>query len=452
MIPRTLGSLALGLALVGLVALGVLGSGSDRYLIRLRLADADGLRQGSPVAIAGQDVGTVSLGVRGGQVTVALRIDRADAPVGRDATAEVSAVNLLGQKRVELTRGDPRDPAPSGYLLPSGRVTVSTDLDQVLDVLTPDTRARLAILIDAAGQALTGRRADFSQVLAQLPPDLGAGTTLLHGIAGDNHTLADLVQTSDGFVSELAAQHAALTRAIGTVGQTAATLAARRAALAATLARAPGTLAVLRGFLARLRATTVPLGPAARDLITTAPALEATLTRLEPFRVAAGPTLRQATAVAPELTRLAVGATPVLVRATPVAAALATFSADLQPISAMLGRSVDNTLATVQNWSRAIQLRDGLSHVFRGEATISPETFVNMLSELPAPAAGKRRARAGRSAPPASRVRSVPRPPATPAGAGRQAGTTATTSPATTPTTTTPNGAGLGSLLRYLLK
>jgi phospholipid/cholesterol/gamma-HCH transport system substrate-binding protein len=360
----------------------LLSSGPSPYEVKIRLADADGLRQGSPVAIAGQDVGTISLGVQNDHVVVTMKVDRKYGPIGRNATASIASVNLLGQKRIQLTKGSSSEPAPNNYVLPASRVSVSPDLDQVLDVLTPDVRARLSILINEAGQMVTGREADLSQVFEQLPPDLVTGQKLLSAIADNNHTLGDLVQTSDGFVTELANQHTALVHAINVVGQTASTLTSRRQQLSATLANAPGTLNVLDGFLKKLQATTVPLGPAAKDISATAPELQDTLKQVEPFRAAADPVLTQATSDAPELTKLAIGATPTLQRATPVVQSLATFSDALQPISDTLDKSVDNLLATLENWARAIQFRDGLSHVFRGEAAVSPETALNLVSEL----------------------------------------------------------------------
>jgi hypothetical protein len=272
------------------------------------------------------------------------------------------------------------DPAPSGYVIPASRVTVATDLDQVLDVLDPSTRARLAILIDEAGAAFTGRKADFSLLLQQLPHSLVDGNALLHQLVADNHTLSDLVVSSDQFVSQVATQRAALGRMIDTVGQAAVTVAQRRQGLADTLARAPATLSTLQVFLAKLKATTVPLGPAATNIVDTAPALSAALRQVQPFESAAAPALSTATTVAPSLTRLAAGATPVLVQANPVIGTLATFSNLLQPISHILNLSVDNLLAVVDNWSRAIQFRDGISHVFRGAAGFTPDALESIIS------------------------------------------------------------------------
>jgi virulence factor Mce-like protein len=382
-IARRVSALALLIAVI-VVGVIVLDSGGSSYMVKMNLPDADGLRQSSPVAIGGQDVGTISMKVQGGHVVVSMSLNGGVGPVGRNASASVASVNLLGQKRVELYKGNVGDPAPSGYTLPATDVSVTTDLDQVIDVLTPDVRARLAILINEAGQAFTGRKADFSTVLQQLPPDLHAGYQLLDGIAQDNHTLADLVQTSDGFVSQLASQRAQLIRTVQVLGQASATVQAKRAQLASTLAAAPGTLATLRTFLAKLQNTTVPLGPAARDITATAPQISATLAQLDPFRQAADPTLQEATSVAPELTKLATGATPVVRQATPVVDSLATFSQALAPISTILNGSVDNLVGILQNWSRAIQFRDGLSHVFRGEATMTPQILESMLNQLQA--------------------------------------------------------------------
>jgi phospholipid/cholesterol/gamma-HCH transport system substrate-binding protein len=491
-IARRVSALALLVAVIVLVVI-VVDSGGSSYMVYMNLPDADGLRQGSPVAIGGQDVGTISMKVKDGRVVVAMSLNGGVGPVGRNASASVASVNLLGQKRIELYKGNVHDPAPSGYTLPASEVSVTTDLDQVIDVLTPDVRARLAILINEAGQAFTGRRADFSTVLQQLPPDLHAGYQLLGGIAQDNHTLADLVRTSDGFVSQVASQRAQLIRTVQVLGQASATVEVKRAQLADTLARAPGTLATLRTFLGKLQATTVPLGPAARDITATAPQISATLAQLDPFRKAADPTLQEATRVAPELTKLATGATPVVRQATPVVSSLATFSRALQPISAILNGSVDNLVAILQNWSRAIQFRDGLSHVFRGEATMTPQILESMINQLQqagvlgslrkaasklTPAAGSKGGRgslgstigavlggasspstssaggAGSTAGPGSASLSAAgSSPASGTGSAPGSGTPSTPgSSGTGSSGTAGSGGGLGSLLSYLLK
>jgi phospholipid/cholesterol/gamma-HCH transport system substrate-binding protein len=400
---------ALG-AVAVLVAVVLLTSGGkDPYRLRLNLANASGLRNGSDVVSGGVKIGEVRLRLGAGDRVIAdLEIDPAHGPVGRDVRAAISAVNFLGRKRVELATGDRRDPAPPGFAVPSSRVTTSTDLDQVVNVLDADTRTRLSILINEAGAAFTGRREDFNQLLNTLPHAIVKGDALLGRLVSDNHTLADTVASSDRFIGRVAAERHALGRMVDVVGRAAAPLAQRRAEMRQTLARAPGTLRTLNAFLGDLKRTTVPLGPAARDLAATAPALSATLAQVDPFRVAADPALRTAARVAPSLTGLAAGTTPVLRRSAPVVGRLATLGQAAVPVSGTLDHSIDNLLAIVQNWSRAIQFRDGLSHIFRGEALFSPETFRSLVERLGVKLNGNRRRHGGTTLPAPAPRPSVP--------------------------------------------
>ncbi|MEA2170916.1 MAG: phospholipid/cholesterol/gamma-HCH transport system substrate-binding protein [Solirubrobacteraceae bacterium] len=370
-----------GLAAVVLIAVLALGGGSDQYHLKLQLRNAGGLRQGAEVAVGGVHAGKADLSLDShGRVIADLAIDPKFAPVGKDVRASISAVNLLGQKRIVLEAGDAdSNPAPSGYSVSPGQVHTSTDLDQVLDVLAPDTRARLAILLNEGGIAFGNRREDVRQILSVLPPSLDDATQLVNQVASDNHTLGELVQSSDGIISELTRRRAALTNMVDVAGQATTTLAERQAALRATLARAPGALSTLQRFLGELRTTTVPLGPAARNLTATAPQLSAVLDQIDPTRRAAAPALATAIDVAPDLTHLARAATPVLRKANPTVASLARTGTALEPVSHTLDRSADNIIAILDNWSRAIQFRDGPSHVFRGQASVTPETLRSII-------------------------------------------------------------------------
>lgn len=376
-------ALALGAAALAVLAI-TLGGGDEPYRMRLVLENANGLRAGSDVRIAdvaaGQ-VASVSLGPRD-DVVAELELDADQAPVGRDASVGISSLNLLGHKYVALEKGDVQRPAPSGFTIPRSRISTSTDLDQLLDVLDADTRARLTILINEAGRAMTGRRDDFNALLRELPHTAVAGTRLLEQFVSDTRALSHLVHRSDKFIGQITRERRSLSRMVATVGEMSTTFAGRRTELRQTLARAPGMLRALQHFLADLRSTTVPLGPAARNITATAPALTSTLAEVEPFRRAAEPALVQARRTAPALTRLARGATPVVRRANPALRSLATLGRALVPLTDTLDRSAYNLLAVVHNWARAIQFRDGVGHVFNAAVTITPETLHEMVRRL----------------------------------------------------------------------
>jgi virulence factor Mce-like protein len=397
---------ALAAAVAALVLVIVLaGGGSDhRYRVRLELDNALGLRDGSLVTVGGVEVGKVKVRLdhrRGDMVEVEAELDDGKGPIGRGARAYITSVNLLGQKRLELDKGDVSRPLPSGSLIASARVTPSTDLDQVLAVLTPDVRSRLNILLNEAGAGVVGRSGDIAKLIRTLPSTIDKATKVVDSVASDNHTLADLVEHSDELVTSVSAERAALGDLIDSAGQAAGSAAAKRTQLRGTLASAPGMLGSLRRFLGRLQTTTVPLGPAARDITAVAPELLKTVDELVPFEKAASPTLDKAVDVAPALTRLAAGATPVLTKATPTVTRAAAFAGDLVPVTDTLDRSVDNLIGTVDNWSRAVQYRDGLSHIFRGEAGVTPQTLEGLLIRYlgaPTKAKAKGGAKSGRPA------------------------------------------------------
>jgi phospholipid/cholesterol/gamma-HCH transport system substrate-binding protein len=405
------------LMLVALGAAVLLTGGDEPYRIKLHLQSAGGLREGSDVVSGGINIGKVALSIDDRDNVVAeLQIDPDRAPIGRDAKVAITAVNLLGQKRLEVQRGDVGNPAPSGYVVPARNVVTSTDLDQVVSVLDADTRTRLSILINEAGAAFTGRREDFNALLGDLPTSLVKARTLLEQVSADTTTLGRVVEHSDRLVASVTRERGNLSQAISAFAGTAEGIAPRRDQLRATLASTPGALRTLQGFMNDLERTTVPLGPAARDLTRSAPALLDTLERVEPFRAAAAPTLRRATGLAPVLTRLGVRATPVLRRAQAPVQSLADLGAAAVPVTDTLDRSTDNLLAVVENWSRAIQFRDGLSHVFRGEAVMSPETLRSLVERLVGPAKrkGAQRRKPARTTPrpdaPAGGRPTVPRP------------------------------------------
>lgn len=371
------------LAVAATLAFLVLSGGDDPHRLRLERDNASGLIEGAPVAIGGVDAGrvtSISLDHRD-RVVVELEIDGDLPPVGRGATAEVRASNLLGSKLVALDPGDPSDPLPPGAVIPPAEVAAPVDLQDVFDVLDADTRTRLAILINEAGLAVTGRRADFNTLLARLPSSLEAAQRLLEEVESDNQALAQVVSRTDSFLAHITPERRALGDLVRGFGGTFHALAERRTELRESLRRAPGTLRTLQALLRDLRATTVPLGPAAREIARSAPPLAGALAALPGFEVAARPALATAEEIAPRLTSLARGATPVLRDSVPLARELSGFSRDLDPATSALGLSADDLLATIEGWARAIQSRDGVSHFFRASLSVSPDLIQSALGK-----------------------------------------------------------------------
>ena len=430
---RTANSIIGAGVIAGVVAL-VLGllllGGGDPYRLRLELSTANGLREGSPVKVGGVGVGTISkLDLDDGDRVIAeLAIEEDGVRPARSAKARVVTSNLLGSKFVDLQPG--RGAAlPDGSLLPVNRVAYPVDLDEVVNVLDGDTRARLQVLINEAGTGLSGRRADWSETLRVLGPTLADADAVVAELTRDNRSLAQLMESGSGVVSRLSAERRQLTRLVTVARDAMRTTAERRAELQRTLASAPATLRTARGFLADLEATTEPLGPAARLLAESGPPLSTALAELPDFQRAADPTLRQAGATAPALTSLARGATPVLRRALPTVQETRRMASTAAPVTRTLRLAIDDTLGLVEGWGRAIQTRDRLGHVFRGRAAVGVETFRSLIAQLTeianppreqddgkrrTPAAAGAKPQQSRPAAPARPQVARPKPPALP--------------------------------------
>ncbi|MEA2171675.1 MAG: phospholipid/cholesterol/gamma-HCH transport system substrate-binding protein [Solirubrobacteraceae bacterium] len=388
----------LGVALVAAVAVVLLTGNDNPYHYRVPLTNAEGLKDGGAVRIGGENRGKLELELTKNDDVIA-HLDLKQ-PIGTDATVQVVAANFLGTKRIVIDPGNAQDDrAPAGFTVPANRVTMPTDLDQVLGVFDADTRTRMRILLDQAGTAVMGRRVDIDTLFRDFPIGLQDAQAILNDVATDNATMRSLLERSNRFVAEATSQRKDLGRLVDVLGATAATVNTRHTQLQQTLARAPHTLRTLRAFSQDLLETTQDLGPAAREIASTAPPLNETLAQVPAFRDAAEPTLRTAVTTAPQLSRLATGATPVLRRAQPAIGSLADLGEALPPVTDALDHSFDNLSAILQNWSRAIQFRDGMSHVFRGEFTYSPDAILGAINRLTTPNTAPKRQRHGHATP-----------------------------------------------------
>lgn len=393
---------ALAVAVAGYAIVQVTMGGDDAYRVWVALPDAAGLREGSQVKIGGVPVGMVD----GLQITARdtararLKIKPRYGHLGRDAQAWIRPANLLGEKYVDLRKGDPRTPLPDGATIPRARTRVPVEVDQIIDVLTPETRARLALLLREAGMALDGRGKSLSATVAALPPSLDDATALLDEVTADNRRLRALLDRAGGVAASVAPARDDLA---GLVRDAAAALriaGERRAQIDGTLAQTPGTLAQLRATLTRLETTSSSLRPAAAGLRRTAAPLTETLRALPGFATSAKPALGDLRAASPTLTRLVRELRPTLRRLRPTAQEVAGLGADTDALSATLDRAAPDLTAMVQAWASAVQPRDGLSHLFRLTVSVNQQMIDAIAKYVVGPTPPARRRKPARPAAP----------------------------------------------------
>ncbi len=271
------------LSVCWLVFGGPLPFSSSTFVLRAAFTVQTQLHLGSPVRIAGVDVGTVTgIGRVGGSSTAAIAtmtIDRQGLPIHADATAQIRPrLFLEGNFYVDLQPGTPGAPTlASGGTLPASQTSGPVQLDRVLSALDSNARQNLQTLLQGLGQALNVRPT-AAQDATQDPSVRGltagqalnrslnyaaaafeASTLVNQALLGQQpHDLSGAVGGSERTLSALASQSAHLQDLVTTFDQTMGALASRQQDLSQTIALLPPLLRSADSALGPLEASYGP--------------------------------------------------------------------------------------------------------------------------------------------------------------------------------------------------
>jgi virulence factor Mce-like protein len=154
------------------------------YELKATFANSANIALGSPVRIAGVEVGKVISSSRDGNATtVTFTVDGAGRPIHDDAFAAIRPrIFLEGNFFVELDPGSPSAPdMDSGATIPVSRTSTAVQIDEVLSALQSPTRADLSRLLEGLGTAYT-HKPTAAEDATQLPEVKGkTGAEALNG-------------------------------------------------------------------------------------------------------------------------------------------------------------------------------------------------------------------------------------------------------------------------------
>jgi len=251
--------LLLALLAAGALAAGLLGNvfGDHGYTLTAYFLSAEGLTQENDVVINGARVGkVVSVSVAAdngpsqGGAQVVMAIDRGSATLHRGTRATIRPKGLLGNPFVELTAGPSSGAAiPSGGTLPLQDTASPVDLDQVMDLFDPQTRARIQTLTKEGGIALANRGSDLNLFLAALPEITQDASTVTDRIASQDQQLSALDVEFDRIAQMMAAEDQAFRADIANGASLLDVTAAHEAQLTAELVYADRALGELAAGL-----------------------------------------------------------------------------------------------------------------------------------------------------------------------------------------------------------
>ncbi|MEA2646111.1 MAG: phospholipid/cholesterol/gamma-HCH transport system substrate-binding protein [Chloroflexota bacterium] len=207
-----------------------------QFLVSFDVRDADGLVEGSEVRIAGVQVGkvnTVTTTDRGARVQMG--IDPAYNKIYTDATVLIRPKSLLGEKYVDMNRGQSNVLVPEGGSLPESQAFTQVEVDQVLNNSDEATRKALSVNIISLGEATKDRGADvnatipelrkiaehltpvsarFKDRTAQIDHILVDTDIILTTLADEHQQLATLLQSADSVTGTIARNDAHLANII----------------------------------------------------------------------------------------------------------------------------------------------------------------------------------------------------------------------------------------------
>ncbi len=276
--------------------------GGSPFVLKATFTVETDLHLGSPVRIAGVNVGAVTSVKRvSGSPTAAvasMTIDSAGLPIHANATANIRPrLFLEGNYYVDLSPGTPAAPAlSSGAVLPAANTSGPVQLDRVLSALNGNARTDLQTLVQGLGSAFNGRPTAAQDASAD-PTQRGltAGQSLneslqyaskafeasaivnqaLLGIKPDD--LSGAVSGSSRLFAGLAASQSRLSDLISVLNTTMGALASRQQDLSQTIGLLPSTLRATDAALGPLQASYGPTRAFATDLTPSIRQLPATI-------------------------------------------------------------------------------------------------------------------------------------------------------------------------------
>jgi phospholipid/cholesterol/gamma-HCH transport system substrate-binding protein len=279
----------------------VAGSGFYKLNVEFQTGQAVVPGQGQTINIAGVKVGDVTtVKLNNGVAVVSVDMDKRYAPVYRDAKVLLRPKTGLKDMYLALDPGT-RDAGalPSGGTIPVANTLPDVNPDEILSSLDSDTRAYLAILLNAGGEAFTDKpghegqtSADLRQTFKRFEPtnnDLAKITTLL---ATRRKNVSHVIHNFRLISDELERTDGTLGRFVESSNVNFRAFAEQDAALRDALALLPGTLEVANTTLQKADKLGQVLGPTSKALQPFAKALGPALQDVRPFLKTTTPVIK----------------------------------------------------------------------------------------------------------------------------------------------------------------
>ncbi|SNR88693.1 phospholipid/cholesterol/gamma-HCH transport system substrate-binding protein [Haloechinothrix alba] len=366
---------ALGLT-AGVTGMAHETDGGDHLLLTAEFEDVSPLLSGSEVETHGVGVGKVA-GIEVGEddnARVGVRLDSAALPVHRDARLTVRAVSLLGERYLELDRGDPSEPVlRHGATIPVEQTGQAVDLDEVLNTIDEPTGEGLAALATVLGEGMRGNGADVDETIRVLAEAMDDTGELAGVLAEHNELLSRMIDNVRPVAASLAEDEGkTLDGLLESTLQLTDAASSRQEELQESVSELPATLEQTEASLERLNAAANEATPTLEEVRPVTEDLEVISTEISSFAETAEPALASTEPVLDRAVELLDEAGPVAEELREAGPDLRSVAADAEPVVTGLANNFDDVLDFLRNWALTTNGYDGLSHYFRAHLVLDP--------------------------------------------------------------------------------
>ncbi len=268
--------------------------------------------QGQQIVVSGVPVGLLgNVTLKNGIAVVQMNIDsKYKHMIHTNATAVARPRTGLQDMFIELDPGTPSAPiAKPGYTIPVQNTLPEVNVDEILASLDSDSRAYLDLLVNGAGQGLSGKGgSELAQVFERFEPTHRDLARLNKAVAARGVALRQLVHSLAVLNNALAQRQGQISSLVVSSSKVFRAFAADDQQISQAVALLPGTLRQTTETLGKVQTFADQLGPAATNLLPAArvlpaanqalstlavPATPIVKNQIRPFVIAARPTVRQ---------------------------------------------------------------------------------------------------------------------------------------------------------------
>ncbi len=293
------------------------GLGQDFYELNADFSSGQAVTagQGQAIDMAGIQIGKVgAVNLVDGTARIRMDIEPKYAKlIHSDATFLLRPKTGLNDMVVEVDPGMHGDTPKEGSTIPLSQTEPNVNPDEVLSILDGDTRAYLALLLQAGGKGLGGQGEQLSATLRRFQPFSRDLAKVGLALESRRHNIARVIHNFRLVSEELGANDTQLANFVSSSNAALGAFANQQASIRSALQELPPTLRATSNGLQRADRLSLVLGPASLRLIPAAQALKPALEGTQqlftdtraPLRNQIRPFTRQVTPVVRHLTQTA---------------------------------------------------------------------------------------------------------------------------------------------------